>query len=326
MEKKSIKVKFVGFWNGFIPEKTRIYLDLSKYYEVILSEEPDYIICSCFQPFYEYCKYPQIRIMDCGENYIPDFNLVDYAICRYPIQFLDRCFYHPGCIDFRGRFISLLERNREFTRDFLLEKPYFANFIASHDSENNIRGDFFKRLSEYKRVESPGTFLYNMNDSMKVDWKDSSKTDFQRKCKFSLCFESTKHAGFVTEKITDAFYSDTVPVYFGSEEVFKIFNRDAFVFCPSRDAFEETVDKIIALDQDDEAYLQMLNQPIFNPDFDYEEHMADYEQFLKNIFEQPLERAYRRSRVYIPHEYELFLLENKESTTPKRNRFQFWKK
>ncbi len=95
MEKKLIKVRFVGFWNGFVPEKTRIYLDLSKYYRVVLSEEPDYIICSCFKPFYEYCKYPQVRIMDCGENYIPDFNFVDYAVCRYPINFLDRCFYHP---------------------------------------------------------------------------------------------------------------------------------------------------------------------------------------------------------------------------------------
>lgn len=313
MEKKSIKVKFVGFWKGFSAEKTRIYLDLSKYYDVVVSEEPDYIICSCFPPFYEYCKYPQVRIMDCGENYIPDFNFVDYAICRYPIQFLDRCFYHPGCIDFRGRFESLWEQQRSFSADILQEKPFFANFIAGHESENSIRGDFFKLLSTYKRVESPGSYLNNMPNGMTVNWKNSSKPDFQRKCKFSLCFESTKHAGFVTEKITDAFFADTIPVYFGSEEVFEVFNRDALIFCPSKEAFEETMKQIIALDQDDDAYLCMLNQPVFNPSFDYNQHMAEYEQFIRHIFDQPLEQAYRRSKVYIPHDHEAFILEKKGS-------------
>ena len=326
MEKRSIKVRFVGFWNGFVPEKTRIYLDLSKYYQVVLSDDPDYIICSCFPPYYDYCKYPQIRIMDSGENYVPDFNLVDYAICRYPISFLDRCFYRPGCIDFRGRFESLLQRKRCFTPEDLKEKVFFASFIASHDSENNIRGDFFKQLSLYKRVEAPGTYLNNMDEGITVDWKDSSKTDFQRKCKFSLCFESTKHAGFVTEKITDAFFSDTIPVYFGSEEVFHIFNRDAFLFCPSREAFERTISSIIALDQDDNAYLNMLNQPIFNPGFDYEALMAEYERFLRNIFDQPIESAYRRSRVYVPQQHETFLLEKTAEKPAQKHPFSFWKK
>ena len=326
MEKRQIKVAFVGFWDGFTAEKTRIYLDISKYYNVVLSEEPDYIICSCFQPYYEYCKYPQIRIMDCGENYIPDFNFVDYAVCRYPIQFLDRCFYRPGCIDFRGRFESLLKRERAFTADVLREKPFFANFIAGHESENGIRGDFFKRLSQYKRVESPGSYLNNMDDGMTVNWKDSSKTDFQRKCKFTLCFESTKHAGFVTEKITDAFYADTIPVYFGSEEVFSIFNREAFIYCPSREAFEETAEKIVALDQDDSAFLRMLNQPVFNPEFDYEKHMSAYEQFIKNIFEQPIDKAYRRSRVFVPKKHEAFILEKKGNRKPPKSRFRFWNK
>ena len=39
MEKRQIKVAFVGFWDGFTAEKTRIYLDISKYYNVVLSEE-----------------------------------------------------------------------------------------------------------------------------------------------------------------------------------------------------------------------------------------------------------------------------------------------
>ena len=253
--------------------------------------------------------------MDVGENYIPDLNLVDYAISRYPILLLDRCFFHPGCIDFRGRFEALLNPREKFDADFVKEKLFFGNFIASHDSEDNIRGDFFKLLSQYKRVESPGTYLNNMDSSLPVNWKDNSKTDFQRKCKFTLCFESTKSGGFMTEKITDAFYSDTIPVYYGSEEVFEIFNREAFIFCRSRDDFDATVQRIIELDNNDEKYLEMINQPILNPKFDYQRFRSDYEAFLRNIFEQPLETAYRRSRVYVPKSHEVFL---RQVTSPKQ--------
>ena len=305
--KKTIRVKFVGFWGGFVPEKTRIFLDLSKLYNVEITDSPDYIICSCFEPLYDYCNYPQIRIMDVGENYIPDLNLVDYAISRYPVSLLDRCFFHPGCIDFRGRFEALLKSRGQFGIDFVNSKQYFANFIASHDSEDNIRGDFFKLLSQYKRVESPGTYLNNMESDISVNWKDNSKTDFQRQCKFTLCFESTKSGGFVTEKITDAFYSDTIPVYFGSEEIFNIYNKDAIIFCRSREDFDMTVQRIIELDNNDEKYLEMINQPILNPKFDYQQFRADYEAFLRNIFEQPLDQAYRRSRVYVPKQHEDYL-------------------
>lgn len=156
---------------------------------------------------------------------------------------------------------------------------------------------------------------------MTVNWKDSSKADFQRKCKFTLCFESTKHDGFVTEKITDAFFADTIPVYFGSEEVFSIFNREALIYCPSREAFRETIERIVSLDQNDDAYLRMLNQPLFNQHFDYEQHMNAYEKYIKHIFDQPLKQAYRRSRVYVPYEHERFLLEKKSCETPKKRRF-----
>ena len=49
-----------------------------------------------------------------------------------------------------------------YTKEFVQNKQLFANFISSHESEFNIRGDFFKKLNEYRRVESAGTYLNNM--------------------------------------------------------------------------------------------------------------------------------------------------------------------
>ena len=129
---------------------------------------------------------------------------------------------------------------------------------------------------------------------MHVDWKNDSKTDFQRNCKFTLCFESHSHRGFITEKIMDAFYAETIPVYYGDPDASKIFNPKAFINCSEYGSFQEVIDKIISLDQDDEAYLKMLNEPIFNdPDF-IQKSLEEYENYVRHIFEQPYEKAYRR--------------------------------
>ena len=194
---------------------------------------------------------------------------------------------------------------------------YFANFICGHESEFNIWGDFFKKLCEYKRVEAPGSYLNNMPDGKQVDWLNDSKTDFQRKCKFTLCFESTMHNGFVTEKIMDAFYADTIPVYYGSPTVADIFNKDAFINVADYESFEAAIERIKELDQDDEKYLEMLRQPILvDPDYPtkLEENLGAY---ICHIFDQPLEQAYRRSRVYRPKFCDDYLASsvNEESLT-----------
>ena len=95
---KTVKIKFVGYWKDFDPNTQLIYHILKKHYDVQICDDPDFVICTIAHPLYGYCSYPQVRILDCGENYTPDFNLVDYAISRYPIEFQDRHFYLPGCI------------------------------------------------------------------------------------------------------------------------------------------------------------------------------------------------------------------------------------
>lgn len=303
-KKRVIKLNYSGMVADFNKTQNLIY-DLLKIQgcDVEISEEPDYLICNFSDnPHYSYCGRPQVRVMVSGENYIPDFNLIDYSICPYPITFGDRNFYLPMCVWPRSHWVSLANKPRspENARALLKEKTFFANFIASHESEGNIRGDFFKKLSVYKRVESPGSYLYNMPDGMEVDFHNESKTDFQRKCKFTLCFESTRHYGFVTEKITDAFYADTIPVYYGSPTVTEIFNRDAFINVSDYASFDDAIARIIELDQDDEAYTEMLSQPILvDPTYParLEQELGEY---VRHIFDQPLEQAYRRSRVYFP--------------------------
>lgn len=306
------KVKYVGFWRGISYKKEFISRALNRNYHVEITDDPDFIICSIFGRPYEYCDYPQVRIMFAGENYIPDFNLVDYAVGAYPISFGDRYFYLPGCIDGNGHCAELQYKSRDYQKSILLDKPFFANFIASHDSEYNIRGDFFHQLSKYKRVEAPGSYLNNMEDQYTVTL-DDTKIDFQKKTKFTICFESTAHYGFITEKLTDAFYSDTVPIYYGSSTVSSIFNPAAFINCSDYASMDDVVKKVMELDQDDDQYLEVLRQPIFRqPDY-VDTKMEELDAFICNIIDQGPKSAYRRSRVFAAKASEDYLLSHRKN-------------
>ena len=119
---KEIKIKFVGFSNTIDKENNIILELLKKHFNVVISDEPDYVFCSIFSDdlafcrglLNGYCEYPQVRIFIEGENYVPDFNLVDYAISSYPIDFFDRhfsipfgveAFYYGGYKHFLGGII-----------------------------------------------------------------------------------------------------------------------------------------------------------------------------------------------------------------------------
>ena len=313
---KTVKLKFIGKWEGITPEDNVVCYWLKKNgYDVRVTDDADYIICDVLgEDHYEYCRYPQVRIFESGENVTPDFNLVDYAISRYPISFGDRNFYLPGCTTPGHYWHALARKDRNYPEEFLKEKIYFANLIAGHDSEHNMRSTFFEKLNAYKRVESPGTFLNNMPGGKTVNWLDDSKANFQRQSKFTICFESTAHEGFITEKITDAFFSDTIPIFFGSSNITEFFNKDAFINVSDYESLDAVVEKIKELDQDDEKYLAMLRQPVLvDPDMPRRLD-EELEAYILHIFEQPLEKAYRRCRVYYPKWQDEFLARAIEPT------------
>lgn len=308
---KKIKIKYEGFWKGFDENKFFITEILKKYYDVEICADADYIICSVFG-FYDYLGNDKIRIMFSGENYIPDFNLVDYAISVYPIDFLDRHFSFPGLVlEKMDTFDELRKKERKYEKNFPKEKTILANMIASHESENMLRGDLFRLLSQYKYVEAGGTYLNNTPDGSSVKISDGSKRALQSKCKFTICPESTVHDGFVTEKIFDAFLADTIPIYCGSSTISNIVNPKSYININDFNRLEDVLKKVIELDTNDDLYLEMLNQPIFVQDNYAEEKIIGIEQFVKNIFDQPIDKAYRRSRSHRPMMYEQHLMEVK---------------
>lgn len=328
---KTIKIGFSGFWPGFVPEDFCIYQILQKHYNIEISDDPDYIICSVFGD-HNYVGTTKICIFFSGENYIPDFNLVDYGVSVYPLEFLDRHMSFPGLVEGLDYYYRLKDKKRQYSIDFINKKNCFANMIASHDSDNKVRTELFDMLSQYKRVEAPGKLRYNMPNGEKVNRQDGSKRELQQKCKFTLCCESTCEDGFITEKLFEAFEADTIPIYLGSSTVNKVFNKDAFINIAEYDTLQDVVKHIIKLDQNDDEFITMLQQPIFAHENYIQEKLEELEKFLCNIFDQKLEKAGRRPKIGQPKNFEKLVrigsqacIQRKEKQNKRNDRRDFWR-
>ena len=301
---KEIRIQFVDFWSGFVPEESFLYRALERHYRVVLSDKPDYLFYSCGG--YRHLDYPDaIRIFYTGENMVPDFNVCDYGIGFHHLTFEDRYMRYPFFLIYRigKEELEQLQRPKHITPQLAQRK--FCNFVYSNGLQADpLRERFFRRLSEYKRVDSGGRYMNNIGGPV------ADKLAFIGQYKFTIAFENCSLSGYTTEKILDPMRCCSLPVYYGDPHVDADFNPEAFVWLRNADDVERAVDEIVRLDNDDEAYLAKLARPWFAPGFSAD-IVAHYEnaldEFLQHIVEQPREQAFRTTRYAWAGYYKLCL-------------------
>ena len=153
------------------------------------------------------------------------------------------------------------------------------------------RTRIFDLLSAYKPVTSGGKWRNNVGGPM-VD-----KIAFQSKYRFLIAFENSSTLGYLTEKFAQAAQSNAVPIYWGDPEIGKLFNPRAFINCHELPSLEAAVERVKSLDSNEDLYRRLLSEPWFpdghEPESLQQKTIAD---FFANIFDQPLETAYRRNR------------------------------
>lgn len=304
---KTVKIDFVGFWGSFKKDDNLFTRILSKKFKVEISDKPDFVICSNRGDAFEYMKYDCARIIFMGENMSPDFTVFDYCIGFDYLEFGERYFRLPFAFYFDNAKPWIPEAlTYEKAKEICETKKYFCNFIYGHQSSHGMREKLFEALNEYKRVESPGSYLNNVNTSKKrCSWGE--KNEYLAASKFTIAGDSISYPGFVTEKIVQPFMRHSVPVYFGNPRIDDYFNTDAFVWCKSKADLDKTLEEVKYLDTHDDAYIEMLMQCPLN-DINYIAELYEkLEVFLFNIFEQEPEHAVRRVRYFCAEKHEKFL-------------------
>lgn len=146
---KTVKINY-ACTGDYYDRNQNLILDVLRNhgYDVQITDDPDYVICDVLgETMYEYCRYPQVRIMVSGENYIPDFNLIDYSISPYPIQFGDRHFQLPVCVWPRDHWMSIADKNRGGTLKKLCKINNILPTSSPATNRNTISGAISLRNS-----------------------------------------------------------------------------------------------------------------------------------------------------------------------------------
>lgn len=309
---KTLKIKFVDFWPDLIPHDNIITNALEEKYNVEISEKPDYIFYSVFGR--EHLKYNCIRIFFTGESIFPDFNICDYAIGYDFLELQDRYLrfplYYWILIDNRDLYNTIQNRNHGIKEVCTNRK--FCNFVYSNAGADHFRTELFYGLSEYRHIDSGGGYLNNIGRRV------GDKLEFCKQYKFTIACENSVYPGYSTEKIIQAFIAETVPIYWGNPYVEKDFNSNSFINCHSLTSIQAIVEKVKYINENDEVYFDMLNQPILQVGL--EDKRNELVTFLCNIFDQPIEESYRRNLSYagIKYEKKMSYIKQIESIAPKK--------
>lgn len=207
---KTIKLKYVDMWGGFDQESFIFTEILREKYNVVFSDQPDYLFYSCFG--YDHLKYSDcIRICYLGENLAPDFNVCDYAIAQECLDFGDRYLWFPTGMPRATRPELYHRENRLAKKE---NRARFCSFVYSNATANPYRLELLHAIEKYKKVDCGGKLCHNI-DIPHVEGFDrfDDRIEFERNYKFSIACENDSHPGYCTEKILISFIAGTIPIY-----------------------------------------------------------------------------------------------------------------
>ncbi|WQZ95238.1 fucosyltransferase [Helicobacter pylori] len=275
-----------GFRKKFI-----LHFILSQRYTITLHRNPDkpadIVFGSPIGSARKILSYQNAkRVFYTGENEVPNFNLFDYAIGFDELDFNNRYLRMPLYYD---RLHHKAESVNDTTSPYkikdnslyALKKPThhfkenhpnlcavvngktdplkrgFASFVASNPNAPK-RNAFYDALNSIEPVTGGGSVKNTLG------YKVKNKSEFLSQYKFNLCFENSQGYGYVTEKIIDAYFSHTIPIYWGSPSVAKDFNPKSFVNVHDFNNFDEAIDYIRYLHTHPNAYLDMLYENPLN--------------------------------------------------------------
>jgi hypothetical protein len=211
-----------------------------------------------------------VKIFYTSETIKPDMSKCDWAFGPHYESDLNN---HPRYMRIPPFIISGFEhvdlrKKKQDINKIKREKTRFCNFIYSNHVP--LRNKFFRELSKYKRVDAPGKCMNNMppiGSYKSVDKSRSSNTWMEEKLKFlsnykfTIGFENKAVPGYITEKLIDPILANSIPIYFGSKEIGKEFNKKSFINFHDFKNMRELVKYVIKVDKDDKLYEKMLREP-----------------------------------------------------------------
>ena len=133
----------------------------------------------------------------------------------------------------------------------------FCNFIYFNHGDP-IRTEFFDKLTVQKHVDALGRIRQNATDHRLPGRYESgameSKRLVQSDYRFTIAFENSQHDGYTTEKIVDAWLSDTIPIYWGNQLIDMEFATGSYLSLSEAGSVSNLVDMVLEVDASPALY------------------------------------------------------------------------
>lgn len=315
-ELPTIRLQFVGFWDGFDPHDNVFTRLLGQRYRVDVCDDPDFVIFSYVgKRRRDYRHWNCVRIFYTGENIAPDWSACDWAFSfehtAHPRHF--RMPHWPFYVD----PLTLVKPPDHDPVATLARKNRFCAFVVSNPL-CRTRNEFFRKLSRYKAVDSGGKVLNTLGHRV------GDKQAFLREYKFTIAFENESHPGYTTEKIVEPMLADSIPIYWGDPLVGRDFDTRSFLSAHDSHSLDDLVERVIEVDRNPTLHLAMLGRPWYRDN--KVPACADARQILDQftrIFTTPVEPVARSRSV--SHMLGLDRLPAELSSIRRRIRRKYWK-
>ena len=234
---------------------------LEEVFPIEYSSDPDYLFFSVWS--HDHLKYNCEKIFLTHEAAYPDFRWCDYAVTYAPEIETPRHLQLPNfAVTLGYRMMERLRvQHHDVTHNLLDQKKSFAAYLASNGNARP-REEIVDALCEYKPVACGGRHRNNIDRVI----PPAETLDFLGSAKFVIACENSIAPGYVTEKLPLALLSNSIPIYWGDEFVFKYFNADRFINASSFNTMSELSNYIQTVDQDDDLYMKILREPCFTND------------------------------------------------------------
>lgn len=254
---KRLTIRYTDFWDYFEPENFLFTELLSRHFDVTIlpddsPETSDLLFFSGFgNRHLDY--FDSVKVFYTGENIVPDFNLCDYGIGFAYLDFGERYLRFPLYPTYDCYPPMLQGSFFESPTGGPLERRSFCSLVVSnHQKRDPIFFQFEERLAQYKPIACGGLYRNNVGGAVE------DKIDFIARYKFNIAFENSMSDGYTTEKIMEALYARTVPIYWGNRLIGKEVNPATFINVHDFDTIDRCIDYIKRVDGNDSLYLGFL--------------------------------------------------------------------
>jgi len=287
----------LGFTDTFDNAKKFFTEILGQRFNVVSEGKPDYLIFgdpNFGESHFQYDPIDTVKIFYTGENVRPNYYTYNHAITfdfensprhyRLPLyamemwavmqddKFTEDYFYLQG-----------LHKRVDWGKEFDTKSEDISYIQSNPRCEP--RNLFVEKTQKNFTVNCGGPHMNNLG--YVVPRNRPAKIDFLRKHKLNIAFENGSYPGYVTEKLLDAFYSNTLPIYWGSDNIGRDFNTKSLLWVKEPTYFYQgTGGRIRNLLDDKQAWTDIMTQPRFNYDIpnDYCQMDSFLDWFCTNVY------------------------------------------